>query len=143
MQPGDVALLENVRFEAGEEKNDRGPGRKSWPASATPSCWTPSAAPTAPTLGQRGGGAVAARGRNPAGQPRWRRWTELLHEPERPYVVIIGGAKVSDKMQVIENLLPKVDRMLIGGGMAYTFVKSQGGQIGESIHEDDSSGKAA
>ena len=61
----------------------------------------------------------------------------LLHDPARPYVVIIGGAKVSDKIKVIENLLPKVDRMLIGGGMAYTFIKSQGGQIGASIHEDD------
>ncbi len=52
-------------------------------------------------------------------------------------MVIIGGAKVSDKIKVIENLLPKVDKLLIGGGMAYTFIKSRGGKIGESIHEDD------
>ena len=52
-------------------------------------------------------------------------------------MVIIGGAKVSDKLKVIENLLPRVDRMLIGGGMAYTFIKAQGGKVGESIHEDN------
>lgn len=68
--------------------------------------------------------------------------TRLLENPARPYVVIIGGAKVSDKIKVIENLLPRVDRMLIGGGMAYTFIKSQGGRIGDSIHEDDQLGLA-
>ena len=67
---------------------------------------------------------------------------KLLNNPEHPYVVIIGGAKVSDKLLVIENLLPTVDRMLIGGGMAYTFVKAQGGKIGKSIHEDDFLDKA-
>ena len=62
---------------------------------------------------------------------------KLLHDPARPYVVIIGGAKVSDKIKVIENLLPKVDKMLIGGGMMFTFIKARGGQIGNSLVEDD------
>jgi phosphoglycerate kinase len=60
-----------------------------------------------------------------------------LESPERPFVVILGGAKVSDKLEVIENMLGKVDRLLIGGAMAYTFFKSRGVPIGRSLAEDD------
>ena len=63
--------------------------------------------------------------------------SKLLDEPKRPFVAIIGGAKVSDKIQLIEELIGKVDTILIGGGMAYTFIKAQGGQIGTSLVEDD------
>ena len=61
----------------------------------------------------------------------------LLANPERPFTAIVGGAKVSTKIGVLENLLDKVDNMIIGGGMAYTFVKANGGKIGTSICEDD------
>jgi phosphoglycerate kinase len=61
----------------------------------------------------------------------------LLVRPERPFVAILGGAKVSDKLTVIENLLDKVDVLLVGGGMAYTFLKSQGRSIGKSLCEDE------
>ena len=136
LQPGEIALLENVRFEAGEEKNDKtlsqtlaklgdafvldafGSAHRAHSSVSGIAEFLPSAA------GYLLEKEVKALGK-------------LLEHPESPYVVIIGGAKVSDKLQVIENLLPKVDRMLIGGGMAYTFVKAQGGQIGKSIHEDD------
>ena len=62
---------------------------------------------------------------------------KTLNNPERPFVVVMGGAKVSDKLAVIDNLIGKADAILIGGGMGYTFIKAQGGKIGESLHEDD------
>jgi phosphoglycerate kinase len=62
---------------------------------------------------------------------------QLLSDPERPFVAILGGAKVSDKIAVIENLLPKVEKLLIGGGMAYTFMTAQGKKVGNSILEPE------
>ena len=62
---------------------------------------------------------------------------KALESPERPFVAILGGAKVGDKIGVIKNLLNKVDMLLIGGGMAYTFLKSQGHEIGRSLLEPD------
>ncbi|MHC4062108.1 MAG: phosphoglycerate kinase [Planctomycetota bacterium] len=62
---------------------------------------------------------------------------ETVSNPQKPFVAILGGAKVSDKIRVIENLLDKVDRLLIGGAMAYTFLKAQGHQVGNSLCEDD------
>lgn len=64
-------------------------------------------------------------------------FSKVLDDPERPYVVVLGGSKVSDKLGVIDNLLEKVDRLLIGGGMAFTFLKAQGYEVGGSLLEDD------
>jgi len=61
----------------------------------------------------------------------------VLNNSEKPVLAILGGAKVSSKITVIENILDQVDEMIIGGGMAYTFIKAQGGKIGDSICEDD------
>ena len=61
----------------------------------------------------------------------------VLHKPEKPFTAIMGGAKVSDKIEVIENLLDKVDNLIIGGGMTYTFIKARGGKIGASLVEED------
>jgi phosphoglycerate kinase len=62
---------------------------------------------------------------------------ELTGDMKRPYVVVLGGSKVSDKLAVIESLLPKVDRLLVGGGMCFTFLKAQGHEVGDSLLEDD------
>jgi phosphoglycerate kinase len=63
--------------------------------------------------------------------------TRLSGDPERPYVVALGGSKVSDKLAVINSLLPKVDKLLVGGGMCFTFLKAQGHEVGDSLLEDD------
>jgi phosphoglycerate kinase len=66
-----------------------------------------------------------------------RAFAKVLDEPDRPYVVVLGGSKVSDKLGVIDNLLGKVDRLLIGGGMCFTFLKAQGNEVGGSLLEED------
>ncbi len=136
LQPGEVALLENVRFEAGEEQNDPDLARR---LSALGDVFVLDAFGSAHRAHASVSG-VAAFLPHAAGflmEKEVGALGKLLNDPARPYVVIIGGAKVSDKLGVIEHLLPKVDRLLIGGGMAYTFVKARGGRIGDSIHEDD------
>jgi phosphoglycerate kinase len=67
---------------------------------------------------------------------------EAVGNPARPYVAVLGGAKVSDKIDLIENLIPRVDRLLIGGAMAYTFFKAQGKPVGKSLVEDDKQAEA-
>jgi phosphoglycerate kinase len=136
LKPGEVALLENVRFESGEEKND---GELNRALAALGDAFVLDAFGSAHRAHSSVSG-VAGLLPHAAGfllEKEIVQLGKLLDNPARPYVVIIGGAKVSDKLKVIENLLPKVDKMLIGGGMAYTFVKAQGGKIGKSIHEDD------
>ncbi len=136
LKPGEVALLENVRFESGEEKND---GELNRALAALGDAFVLDAFGSAHRAHSSVSG-VAGLLPHAGGfllEKEVAQLGKLLENPARPYVVIIGGAKVSDKLKVIENLLPKVDKMLIGGGMAYTFVKAQGGKIGKSIHEDD------
>lgn len=136
LKSGEVALLENVRFESGEEKNDAALNDK---LSRLGDAFVLDAFGSAHRAHSSVSG-VAGKLPHAAGlllQSEVDALEKLLRDPEHPYVVIIGGAKVSDKIKVIENLLPKVDKLLIGGGMAYTFIKVQGGQIGDSIHEDD------
>ncbi|MDL2344890.1 phosphoglycerate kinase [Deinococcus sp. MIMF12] len=136
LQPGEVALLENVRFEAGEEKNDPGlAGRFARLGDAFVLDAFGSAHRAHASVS-----GVAALLPHAAGRLLQREveaLSRLTEDPESPYVVIIGGAKVSDKIRVIERLLPKVDRMLIGGGMMFTFIKARGGRIGGSLVEDD------
>jgi len=67
---------------------------------------------------------------------------KVLHNPQKPFTAIMGGAKVSDKIMLIENLLNRVDNLIIGGGMTYTFIKAQGGKIGKSLCEEDKLGLA-
>ncbi|CAM5780633.1 MULTISPECIES: phosphoglycerate kinase [Brevibacillus] len=136
MQNGDVILLENVRFHAGEEKND--------PELAK------SFAQLADLFVNDAFGAAHRAHASTAGiadyipavagllmEKEIRFLGGALSRPERPFTAIVGGAKVKDKIAVIENLLTKVDHLIIGGGMANTFLKAQGYGIGASLCEDD------
>lgn len=136
-QPGDVVLLENLRFHAEEEQND--PGFAAQLASLA-DVYVNDAFGTAhrahaSTVGIVEHVADAAVGLLMASE--LEHLGSLLAAPERPFVGILGGAKVSGKLEVIENLLGKVDTLLIGGAMAYTFFKRQGLPTGSSLVEPD------
>lgn len=136
LQDGQVLLLENVRFEAGETKNDSelakqfaqladlyindafGTAHRAHATTAGVAAYLPAAA-----------GFLMQKEIDYIGG--------ALEDPKHPFVAILGGAKVSDKIGVIDNLLDKVDTIIIGGGMAYTFAKAAGGSIGASLCEDD------
>jgi len=133
---GSVILLDNVRFEAGEEKNDPALAQRyarlgeAFVLDAFGSAHRAHASVT----------GVAGFLPSYAGllmEKEVESLSKLLHNPEKPYWVVLGGAKVSDKIGVIENLLSKVTGMVIGGAMAFTFIKAQGGQVGKSLVEDD------
>lgn len=133
---GDVMLLENVRFHAEEEKNDDafaksladladiyvndafGTAHRAHASTAGVAKYLPAVC-----------GYLIQKEINVMGG--------ALENPKRPFVAILGGAKVSDKIGVITNLLDKVDTLIVGGGMAYTFLRSQGHHIGDSICEED------
>ncbi len=136
MNDGDIVLLENVRFHKEETKND--PEFAKALASLA-DVFVNDAFGTAHRAHASTAG-VAEYLPAVAGyliQKEIEVMGKALAEPERPFVAILGGAKVSDKIGVIENLLEKVDALIIGGGMAYTFLKAKGYQIGNSICEDD------
>ncbi|MFP7492295.1 phosphoglycerate kinase [Terribacillus saccharophilus] len=133
---GEVLLIENVRFEAGEEKNDPELAKAfasmadvyvndAFGAAHRAHASTEGVAKHLPAVA----GLLLERELEVLGK--------ALSNPERPFTAIIGGAKVKDKIGVIDNLLDKVDNLIIGGGLAYTFVKARGYEIGKSLLEED------
>jgi phosphoglycerate kinase len=134
---GDLLLLENVRFHVGEEKNDPEYARQ---LAELADLYVNDAFGAAHRAHASTEGITRYVGASAAGflmEKELRYLGRALESPERPFVVILGGAKVSDKIAVIENLLKSADAILIGGAMAYTFLKSQGLETGRSLVEDD------
>ena len=135
--PGDVILLENLRFHPEEEKNDPGFARQ---LAALADVYVNDAFGAAHRAHASTEGMARLVPVKAAGL-LMRREVEALSRiteaPERPLVAILGGAKVSDKIKVIEHLLGKVDALLVGGAMAYTFLRAQGHATGDSLVEDE------
>jgi phosphoglycerate kinase len=139
MRPGEVLLLENLRFYKEEEKGDEGFAKK---LSALGDVWVNDAFGTA----HRAHASTAVIAKFFPADKRYfgllmeaevASAEKVLHKAEKPFTAIIGGAKVSDKILIIENLLERATDIIIGGGMAYTFMKAQGGKIGNSLCEED------
>lgn len=138
LEDGEVGLLENVRFDPREEKNDEVLSKEL--ASLCDGIYVNDAFGTAHRAHSSTEGVSHFVKEAVAGflmQKEIEFLSGTLENPKKPFVAILGGAKVSDKIGVIENLLEKVDKILIGGGMAFTFLKAQGFEIGKSICEDD------
>jgi phosphoglycerate kinase len=139
LQPGQVLLVENTRFHAGESKGDE---ELAAQMARLGDVYFNDAFGTAHRA--HASTAVVAKHFGP-GEKSFGLLMEreiinadkVLHEPARPFTAIVGGAKVSDKILLLERLLDSVDNLIIGGGMAYTFAKAQGGKIGDSICEED------
>jgi phosphoglycerate kinase len=140
LEPGQVALLENIRFDARETSKDQ--AQRAELAAEL--------AGLADVYVSDGFGVVHRKQAsvtdvaellpNAAGllvEKEVTSFSKVLADPQRPYVVILGGSKVSDKLGVINNLIDNVDRLLIGGGMAYTFLAAQGNTVGTSLLESD------
>ena len=140
LQDGQVLLLENLRFNVGETAKD----------DAVRAAFAGELAKFADSYVDDAFGAVHRKHASvfdlPALLPHYAgglvlREVEVLRRvsenPEQPYVVVLGGSKVSDKLAVIQALLPKVDRLLVGGGMCFTFLKAQGHEVGKSLLEDE------
>lgn len=135
-QAGSVTLLENTRFDPREERNDPALARV---LAGYADLYVDDAFGSAHRAHASTDG-VARLLPNAAGElltTELRALGRLIDEPSRPYVVILGGAKVSDKLAVIESLLDVADTVIVGGAMAYTFVKARGGSVGDSLVEDD------
>ncbi|MGE0566986.1 MAG: phosphoglycerate kinase [Bacteroidia bacterium] len=139
LKPGEVLLLENLRFYKEEEKGDEGFAQK---LSKHGNIYVNDAFGTAHR--SHASTAVIAKFFNPENKcfgyvmaNEVASINKVLNGAEKPFTAIIGGAKVSDKILIIEQLMNKADNILIGGGMAFTFVKAMGGNIGKSLCEDD------
>jgi phosphoglycerate kinase len=140
LQPGQVAVIENLRFNSGETSKD----------DAERGAFADRLAALADVYVGDGFGAVHRKHASvydlPARLPHYAGYLiatevgvlrKLTEDVQRPYVVVLGGAKVSDKLAVIDQLLGKADRLLIGGGMAYTFLKAKGYEVGKSLLQED------
>ncbi len=133
LAPGGVVLLENVRFYKEEEANDEGFAKK---LAELADVYVNDAFGTAHRAHASTAGVAKFLKPAVSGylmQKEIDIMGKALSNPERPFVAILGGAKVADKLGVIKNLLEKVDTLIIGGGMAYTFLKAQGSEIGKSL----------
>lgn len=140
MSDGDVVVLENIRFDPRETSKDDGErGALADELASLADTFVSdgfgvvhrkqaSVYDVAQRLPHAAGGLVLAE---------VEAFSKVLDSPDRPYVVVLGGAKVSDKLAVIDNLLESVDRLLIGGGMAYTFLAAKGHEVGQSLLEAD------
>ncbi len=136
MQPGDVVLLENVRFDKREKKNDPGFAKQ---LASLADVYVNDAFGTAHRAHASTAG-VAELLPSYAGYLMQREvdtLTGMLDDPKRPFVAILGGSKVSDKIKVIDALMDKADVLIIGGGMCFTFLLAQGHGVGTSLKEDD------
>lgn len=141
LQPGQVLLLENTRFHPGESKNDPNLARQLADladvyvddAFGSAHRAHSSTEGVAHFIRQKGGAVVAGF----LMQKELEALGLAVSNPPRPYVAIMGGAKISDKIKLIENLLQKADKILIGGGMANTFLKAQGLEVGTSLVENE------
>jgi phosphoglycerate kinase len=139
LRPGEVLMLENLRFYKEEEKGDTAFAKK---LSQLGDVWINDAFGTAHRA--HASTAVIAQFFSPdkrffgyVMEGEVRAAEKVLHHSEKPFTAIIGGAKVSDKLLILENLLEKATDIIIGGGMAYTFMKALGGKIGNSLCEED------
>jgi len=143
---GDVILLENTRFEPGEKKND--PALASQFAELADMYVDDAFGSAHRAHASTEGVAQAMRAKGSpvvAGflmEKEIKALSVAVEDPPHPYVAIMGGAKISDKIKLIDNLLEKADTLLVGGGMANTFLKAQGHEIGKSLSEDDALAEA-
>jgi len=137
LAPGGVLLLENLRFHAAEEENDPAFAKQ---LAALADVYVNDAFGTAHRAHASTEGITKFVAKAASGYLMKKELDFLgqaLGDPKRPFVAVIGGSKVSGKIDVIKNLLPRVDKLLIGGGMTYTFLKAQGLEVGKSIVEND------
>jgi len=140
LQPGQVALLQNIRFDARETSKDQAQRQELAAELASLADFYVSDGFGVVHRKQASVTDVAELLPNAGGllvEKEVKSFSKVLAEPDRPYVVILGGSKVSDKLGVIDNLIDSVDRLLIGGGMAYTFLAANGHGVGTSLLEED------